>query len=94
MRRLTDLKIKNAKYNNGKSRKLFDGDGLFVYITDKDRKKWRMQYSYGSKVKEMTLGSYPAVSLQNARNKRDEVRALLAEGISYFRAIMVQFASV
>jgi integrase len=79
--RLTDLQVKNAKSNNGKPRKLFDSEGLFLYISGKNKKKWRGRSFLGGKEKVITLGSYPAMSLQTARMKNAEARALLAEGI-------------
>jgi integrase len=45
-------------------------------------KLWRLKYSFAGKENRLALGAYPAVPLQKARQKRDEARALLAEGIA------------
>lgn len=44
-------------------------------------KWWRLKYRYGGKGKLLSLGTYPAVKLKQARAKRDGLRAQLAAGI-------------
>ena len=44
-------------------------------------KWWRLKYRYDGKEKQLSLGVYPDVSLKDARQRRDEARKLLAEGI-------------
>jgi hypothetical protein len=44
-------------------------------------KLWRVNYRYDNKQKTLSLGAYPDVSLAKAREKRDEARRLLADGI-------------
>jgi integrase len=79
---LTDTAIRNAKAE-GKPRKLADEKGLFLLVTPKESggKWWRLKYRFGGKEKLLSLGVYPDVSLKAARERRDEARRLLAEGI-------------
>ncbi len=77
---LTDAEIRNSK-PGAKPVKLSDGAGLFLLITTKDRRWWRLRYRFDSKEKMLSLGTYPQVTLKDARQKRDEARALLAKGI-------------
>jgi hypothetical protein len=42
---------------------------------------WRLKYCYANVEKLLSLGSYPDVSLKRAREKRDEARRLLADGV-------------
>jgi integrase len=76
---LTELKIKNAK-PGGKPYKLYDADGLYLYITPKGTKSWRLDYKFKGKRKTLTLGRYPFVSLKEARFKKDKVKRALLEG--------------
>jgi integrase len=75
---LTDTALRNAKPAK-KPYKLYDEKGLFVIITANGGKWWRLKYRLGSKEKSLSLGTYPEVSLQIARQKRDEARKLIAE---------------
>lgn len=77
---LTEIKIKNAK-SKAQAYKLFDGDGLFLLITPSGGKLWRLKYRFNDKEKTLTLGQYPAISLLNARCKRDDARRLLANNV-------------
>jgi hypothetical protein len=44
-------------------------------------KLWRWKYRYGGKEKRLALGSYPAVSLSQARRARDTARDELRTGL-------------
>jgi hypothetical protein len=77
---LTDTAIRNAKPGD-KPRKLADERGLFILVTPKGGKWWRLKYRFGDKEKLLALGVYPDVGLKDARARRDEARKLLAEGI-------------
>ena len=76
---LTDTTIRTAK-PGAKPAKLFDEGGLFLLVTPAGGKLWRLKYRHGGKEKLLALGAYPSVGLKQARLKRDEARALLAEG--------------
>ena len=77
---LTDIKAKNAKPLE-KEYKLTDGFGMFLRVTPKGSKYWQMAYRFEGKQKIFSIGVYPAVSLGDARQRRDEARRLLAQGI-------------
>jgi integrase len=77
---LSDVKIRNSKPIE-KPLKLFDSGGLFLLVTTKGGKLWRMKYRFVGKEKLLALGSYPEVALFDARHRRDEARRQLAQGI-------------
>ncbi|MEI6611187.1 MAG: integrase arm-type DNA-binding domain-containing protein [Deltaproteobacteria bacterium] len=77
---LTDLKVLKAK-SNGKQFTLFDGSGLFLLVTPSGGKLWRFKYRFAGKEKLLAFGAYPVISLQDARQKREEARRQLANGI-------------
>ena len=77
---LTDTKIRNSKPSE-KPVKLFDGGGLFLLVTPQSSKLWRMKYRVQGKEKLLALGSYPEISLLDARGRRDDARRLLAHDI-------------
>ncbi len=64
-----------------KEYKLMDGYGLFLLVTPTNGKLWRFDYRYGEKRKTMAIGSYPSVSLVEARQRRDDAKKLLANGV-------------
>ena len=77
---LTDTAIRNAK-PTGKPFKLFDDRGLFLLVTPSGGKWWRIKYRFDGKEKTLSMGIYPDVTLAKARDRRDELRKLLADGI-------------
>lgn len=77
---LTDVKVKNAKAGT-KQVKLSDSAGMYLLVTVKGGKCWRFKYRFDGKEKNLALGTYPEVSLADARGKRDEARKQLAKGI-------------
>lgn len=77
---LTDIACKNAKAGP-KPRKLSDDKGLYLEVSPTGGKYWRLKYRYAGKEKRLALGVYPEVSLNQAREKRDEARKLLANHI-------------
>ncbi|SHN71399.1 tyrosine-type recombinase/integrase [Desulfovibrio litoralis] len=77
---LTDTAIKNIKPND-KAIKLFDSAGLFLYVTSKGGKLWRLKYRFEGKEKLLSFGAYPTISLKEARKRREEAKELLAQGV-------------
>lgn len=59
-----------------------DGAGLVVLIKPNGSKLWRYRYSRDSRKQKLSLGSYPELSLAQARVKAADARAKLAQGIS------------
>ena len=64
--KLSDASVRTARAN-GKVQKLSDGGGLYLHVTEKGSKLWRMAYRYEGKQKLLSFGAYPAVSLKDAR---------------------------
>jgi integrase len=82
---LNEVKVRNAKPKE-KPYKLSDSEGLYLYITETGGKLWRFKYRFdndgkGKKEKLLALGSYPGISLLNARQRRDDARKLLANNV-------------
>lgn len=77
---LTAIEIKAAKPKE-KDYKLFDGGGLFLLITKGGGKHWKFKYRFNNKERKVSIGPYPAVSVLKARAKREELKALIADGI-------------
>lgn len=77
---LTDLAIRKLK-PGPKPIKKADGGGLYLFIPTTGSKLWRLAYRFDRKQLTMALGAYPAVSLAEARAKRDSVKVLLAQGL-------------
>lgn len=75
---LTDTQLRNAKPKE-KDYSITDSLGLSILITAKGGKWWRFRYRQLGKPKLMSLGTYPEVSLLQARSKRDEARSLVAD---------------
>jgi len=74
---LTNISVKNTKPGE-KPIKLFDGGGLFLHIAPSGGKSWRLKYRFGGKEKLLTFGTYPEITLSEAREQRDQARKLLA----------------
>jgi hypothetical protein len=79
MNRLSALQIKSAKPKAALYR-LFDGGGLCVCVHPSGAKSFQVRYKYDGKAQTLTLGRYPEVSLQLARQLRDSALAELAQG--------------
>jgi integrase len=77
---LTDIQIRNAKPAS-KPFKLSDTGWLYLLVSPTGSKLWRMAYRFGGKEKTLSIGGYPEISLKEARTKRDEAKALLADGV-------------
>jgi len=77
---LTDVAIRQAK-PKAKGYKLYDSNGLYLFITPKGKKIWRMRYKWAGKEKVRVLGHYPAMSLKEARSRRDEAKDLIQTGL-------------
>ena len=77
---LTATTIKTCKPKD-KAYKLTDGGGLYLLVSPSGGKWWRFDYRFQSKRKTLSMGVYPAVSLKDARDRRDEAKKQLANGI-------------
>ena len=77
---LTDTAIRTAKPTD-KAVKLFDGGGLSLEIAPSGGKWWRLKYRFQGKEKRISLGTYPTVSLKDARERREQAKRLIEQGI-------------
>lgn len=76
---LTEMAIRHARIT-AKEYTLADSDGLFLNVTALGSKIWHFRYYWEGRQKRMSFGSYPQVGLRDARVRRDEARALIAQG--------------
>lgn len=77
---LSEVKVRTAK-PQAKDTKLYDGHGLYLLITPTGGKLWRFKYRFGGIEKLLTFGGYPQISLAEARQRREDARKLLANGV-------------
>ncbi len=78
--KLTNIQCKNAVYDpSGAGNKLSDGGGLYLQISETG-KYWRLNYRFLGKQKTLAIGTYPLISLAEARTKRDEAKKKLIAG--------------
>jgi len=77
---LSDTEIKKSKIKD-KTYKLSDGQGLYLVVKENGTKFFRYDYTFQNKRKSMSFGTYPEISLKDARIKKDETKKLLLEGI-------------
>lgn len=78
----TTLSAKDVEYAlpGASKRKLWDKDGLYLQITPIGTKSWYFKFRFAGVEKKLKLGSYPELSLKDARAKRDEMRAAISKG--------------
>ena len=77
---LTDKTIQAIKPKD-KTYRLFDGKGLYLEVSTKGQKWWRLKYRINGKEKRISLGVYPATSLSEARKQREAYKEKIAKGI-------------
>jgi hypothetical protein len=80
--KLNARQVETAKPKD-KTYKMADGGGLYLEVSAKGSKYWRMKYRCPSDKKEdrLAFGVWPTVTLAQARTKRDEAKKLLVQGI-------------
>lgn len=78
---LSDIAIRHARPAD-KNYTIGDFDGLSLMVTAAGKKRWLFRFYWAGRQSSMSLGSYPAVSLKQARERRDEARKLLAQNIN------------
>ncbi|OQA10322.1 MAG: Prophage CP4-57 integrase [bacterium ADurb.Bin374] len=64
-----------------KKKKQYDEDGLYLLHQPNGSKLWRFRYWVDGKEKNLALGAYPGVTIQDARRLRDEAQKLRDAGI-------------
>jgi uncharacterized protein with GYD domain len=77
---LTDVLVKNLKAPE-KPKKFTDAGGLYLYSTPKGLKSWRFDYRFQGRRLTLTIGTYPMVSLKEARDKLVDAKRSLKVGV-------------
>lgn len=81
MKKLTDSQVKSATAPD-RPIKLFDADGLYLYVAVSGRKTWRLKYkTRAGKWDEIAIGKYPIISLAEARQIKNSLLADIAKGV-------------
>ena len=78
---LVPVSIANAK-PRGKAYALNDGGGLLLEVMPSGSKAWRYKYHLNGKREKVTIGTYPALSIRQARDRHQELRLLVEQGES------------
>ena len=73
--------LHDATIKSTKEKRLNDGAGLYLLIKPNGNHWWRFDYSIDGKRKTLSLGVYPVTGLAAARDKADDARKLVANGI-------------
>ena len=60
--------------------KYADGNGLYLFVSKSKSKSWVYRYQVNQQRREMGLGSYPILSLKDARLKRDRLKVKVNDG--------------
>lgn len=82
---LTDAKVRAAKAREA-AYKIADSNGLYLYVSTKGARSFRMNYAFGVNAagkpaqKTLTFGTYPDIGLADARAARDQAKGLLRQG--------------
>ncbi|PMQ03716.1 Prophage CP4-57 integrase [Dyella sp. AD56] len=77
---LTDTTIRKTK-PKATPLKLSDGGGMHLLLKPDGSRYWRLSYRFAGKQKTLALGVYPTVTLADARQRREDARRLLANGV-------------
>ena len=77
--KLTDAIILSAEPRS-KPYRLFDGLGLYIEVAPSGTKAWRLKYRFQGKEKRLSLGVYPEVSIETARQNLAKEKQLLEQG--------------
>jgi integrase len=78
---LSETQIRAAKPRE-KPYKLTDGQGLVLLVSPSGARLWRLRYTFGGREGMISVGSYPATSLREARERRDAARKQIEAGLN------------
>ena len=76
---LSEFAVRKAKPRDN-AYKLFDGGGLFLHVQPNGSKHWRLKYRFSGRENLLSFGPYPAVTIADARKRREAAKAHLAAG--------------
>ena len=83
---LTDSQIKRLKPSDtctpSRPDKHSDGNNLRLWVRSTGSKVWVCDYKYADKRQSLTIGKYPAMSLADARQRNQQIKDLIAQGIN------------
>ncbi|NVO07026.1 MAG: DUF4102 domain-containing protein, partial [Rhodoferax sp.] len=72
---LTDAQCRNAVCPPERKQARFpDSGGMYLQVSPAGSKRWFLKYRVDGKEKQLAMGSYPAVSLTEARKARDAAK--------------------
>lgn len=79
---LSDRTVRNAKPRTkpAKPYRLFDGDGLALWVSPTGARSWQLRYRHDGKAQTLTLGKLERLSLAEARIEADKARKLADKG--------------
>jgi len=77
---LSDTRIRQSKPRD-RAYKLADGGGLYLEVTPKGNKLWRLRYRIDHKENVYAIGPYPGVTLAEARDEREKAKKLIRKAI-------------
>jgi hypothetical protein len=60
--------------------KLWDERGLYLFVSHTGARLWRFKYQFAGKEQTLVFGAYPELTLEAAREKRDEALQAIREG--------------
>src|SRR4029077_18713930 len=82
---LTPLELNGAKCkpraDKPKGHRVPDQKGLYVFVTPKGLRVWRLTYRFAGKQKTLVIGTYPEIQLSQARKEAEKARADIGQGI-------------
>ena len=78
---LSENQIRAAKPRE-KPYKLTDGQGLVLLVAPSGARLWRLRYTFAGREGMISVGSYPATSLREARERRDAARKQIEAGLN------------
>jgi hypothetical protein len=78
---IRSLRGKPGEGDKAKPYKVSDSGGLYILVQPDGSRYWRLAYRFSGKQKTLALGVYPAVTLLEARKKRDAAKEQIKQGI-------------
>lgn len=80
--KLTDAKIRTLPIPTAGRKKYADGHGLVLLVSFTGLKTWYLRKRVAGKEQMLTLGTYPAIGLADARRAAESLSTRLAKGIT------------
>ncbi|MEL6913577.1 MAG: tyrosine-type recombinase/integrase [Pseudomonadota bacterium] len=84
--KLSEPKIRKLKFDTNAPKKVADGGGLSLVLRENGSKLWQYNYRFNGRYKTMSLGAWPVIDLDRARELHREAKRSLAEGVDPMEA--------